>query len=64
MRQFYETYAADKKVSALLTQLPWTHNLLIMSQVKLFRRAEFYLRMAIQERWSKRTGTADQDGAV
>jgi predicted nuclease of restriction endonuclease-like (RecB) superfamily len=54
MRQFYETYAADKKVSPLLTQLPWTHNLLIMSQAKRSEEREFYLRMAIQERWSKR----------
>lgn len=54
MRQFYETYAADKKVSPLVTQLPWTHNLLIMSQAKRSEEREFYLRMAIQERWSKR----------
>ena len=26
MRQFYDTYRDDVKVSALLTQLPWTHN--------------------------------------
>lgn len=26
MRQFYDTYRDDAKVSALLTQLPWTHN--------------------------------------
>ena len=26
MRQFYETYRGDEKVSALLRQLPWTHN--------------------------------------
>lgn len=26
MRQFYGTYRDDVKVSALLTQLPWTHN--------------------------------------
>jgi len=34
MRQFYETYQSDEKVSALLTQLPWTHNLIILSQGK------------------------------
>lgn len=26
MRQLYDTYRDDAKVSALLTQLPWTHN--------------------------------------
>lgn len=54
MRQFYETYQADKKVSALLTQLPWTHNLIILSQSKRPEEREFYLHMAIQERWSSR----------
>lgn len=34
MRQFYETYQGDEKVSALLTQLSWTNNLIILSQNK------------------------------
>ena len=54
MRQFYETYAADKKVSPLVRQLPWTHNLIIMGQSKRPEEREFYLRMAIRERWGKR----------
>ena len=54
MRQFYDAYRSDEKVSALLTQLPWTHNLLILTQSKLQEEREFYLRMAIQERWSTR----------
>ncbi len=54
MRQFYETYQADKKVSPLVTQLPWTHNLIILGQGKRPEEREFYLRMAIREKWSKR----------
>ncbi len=54
MRQFYETYAGDKKVSPLVTQLPWTHNLIILGQSKRPEEREFYLRMAIKERWGKR----------
>ena len=54
MRQFYETYRDDEKVSALLTQLPWTHNLTILSQSKRPEEREFYLRMAIKEKWSSR----------
>lgn len=54
MRQFYETYRGDEKVSPLVRQLPWTHNLVIFSQSKLPEEREFYLRMAIQEKWSKR----------
>jgi predicted nuclease of restriction endonuclease-like (RecB) superfamily len=54
MRQFYETYRDDEKVSAVLTQLPWTHHLIIFGQSKRSEEREFYLRMAIQEKWSSR----------
>lgn len=54
MRQFYEAYRDDEKVSPLVRQLPWTHNLIILSQSKRAEEREFYLRMAIQERWPKR----------
>jgi predicted nuclease of restriction endonuclease-like (RecB) superfamily len=54
MRQFYEAYRGNEKVSPLLTQLPWTHNLIILSQSKRPEEREFYLRMASQEKWSKR----------
>jgi predicted nuclease of restriction endonuclease-like (RecB) superfamily len=56
MCQFYETYAAEKKVSPLVTQLPWTHNLLILSQCKRSEEREFYLRRSALER--KRTPQA------
>jgi predicted nuclease of restriction endonuclease-like (RecB) superfamily len=54
MRQFYETYRANEKVSPLVRQLPWTHHLIILSQSNLPEEREFYMRLAIQERWSKR----------
>jgi len=54
MRQLYETYRGDEKVSPLLRQLSWTHNLMILSRCKLPEEREFYLRLAIQERWAKR----------
>jgi predicted nuclease of restriction endonuclease-like (RecB) superfamily len=54
MRQFYEAYQHDEKVSALLTQLPWTHNLIILSQSKHPEEREFYLKIAIAEKWSSR----------
>lgn len=41
-------------MSALLTQLPWTHHLLILGQSKRSEEREFYLRMALQEKWSSR----------
>ncbi|MFO1390766.1 MAG: PDDEXK nuclease domain-containing protein [Agitococcus sp.] len=54
MRQFYEAYQGDTKVSPLVTQLSWTHNLTILSRSKRPEEREFYLKMAIQEKWSKR----------
>lgn len=54
MRQFYETYRREPKVSPLVTQLPWTHNLLILSSCKRPEAREFYLRLAVRERWGKR----------
>jgi predicted nuclease of restriction endonuclease-like (RecB) superfamily len=54
MRQFYETYKDEAIVSALPRQLPWTHNLIILSQSKRPEEREFYLRMAVQEKWSSR----------
>lgn len=54
MRQFYEAYQGDEKVSSLVTQLPWSHNLIILSQSKRPEEREFYLRLAIREQWSKR----------
>jgi predicted nuclease of restriction endonuclease-like (RecB) superfamily len=54
MRQFYEAYRDDEKVAPLVAQLPWSHHLIILGQSKLPEEREFYLRLAIRERWSKR----------
>ncbi|MCM8622433.1 MAG: PDDEXK nuclease domain-containing protein [Candidatus Accumulibacter sp.] len=54
MKQFYEAYPSEAIVSALLTQLPWTHHLIILSQSKRPEEREFYLRLAVQEKWSSR----------
>ncbi len=64
MRQFYEAYQGDEKVSALLRQLPWTHNLIILSQSKRPEEREFYLRLAIREQWSKRELERQFKGAL
>lgn len=38
----------------LLTQLPWTHHLIVMGQAKTAAECVFYLRLAIKERWASR----------
>jgi hypothetical protein len=54
MMQFYETYRGLPKLAPLVRVLSWTHNLLIMSCNKRDEEREFYLRLCVQERWSKR----------
>ena len=54
MRQFYELYQGDEKVAPLVRQLPWTHNLIILSRSKYPEEREFYLRLCTREKWSKR----------
>ena len=54
MRQFYEAYPDWEFVSPLVRQLPWTHHLIILGQSKHPEERAFYLRLAVQEKWSKR----------
>jgi predicted nuclease of restriction endonuclease-like (RecB) superfamily len=54
MRQFYEAYREEPIVSPLVAQLPWSHHLIILGQSKRPEEREFYVRLAIRERWSKR----------
>ena len=53
MKQFYETYAGNKKVAPLVPQCSWTNHLLIMSGSKSDEEREFYLRLTVNERYSK-----------
>lgn len=54
MKQFYETYQMDEKLSPLVRGLPWTHNTIIFSRCKSAQEREYYLRTCIKERYSKR----------
>lgn len=54
MRQFYETYKNEEKVSTLLTQLSWSNHLKILSGCKSMEERLFYMNMAIKERYSAR----------
>jgi len=64
MRQFYETYHRLPKLSALLRELPWTHNLLIMSRGKRDEEREFYLRLAHGQKWTSRELERQLHGAL
>ena len=54
MKQFFETYQADEKLSPLVRELPWTHNTIIFSRCKSVEEREYYLKMCSKERYSKR----------
>ena len=54
MKQFYEVYQNDENLAPLVRQLSWTHNLIILGQSKQPEEREFYLRLAIRAKWSKR----------
>ena len=54
MKQFYEVYRDDEKVTTLLTQLSWTNHLKIMSGSKSPEKRRFYIELAIKEKYSKR----------
>jgi len=44
----------DAIVSPLVRQLPWTIHLILISQCKRSEEREFYMRLALRERWGKR----------
>jgi predicted nuclease of restriction endonuclease-like (RecB) superfamily len=54
MKQFYETYQSDSKLSPLVRELPWTHNTIIFSRCKSAEEQEYYLRLCIKEHYSSR----------
>lgn len=54
MKQFFETYKNAEILSPLVTEISWSNNLLILSATKSLEEKEFYLRLAIRERYSKR----------
>lgn len=54
MKQFYEIYKDNEKLSPLVAEIPWTNNLLIMTACKTDEAKEFYLRACIENHYSKR----------
>ena len=54
MRQFHDTYVGQPKLAALLRELNWTHNLLILARAKRPEEREFYLRLCAREKWPSR----------
>ncbi len=54
MKQFYETYRDFPKLSTLLREISWSHNLAIFSRCKTIEEREFYLNLSKKESYSFR----------
>ncbi|MDH6310306.1 putative nuclease of restriction endonuclease-like (RecB) superfamily [Dysgonomonas sp. PFB1-18] len=54
MKQFYETYKDYPKLSTLLREISWSHNLAIFSRCKTVEEREFYLNISKKESYSFR----------
>jgi predicted nuclease of restriction endonuclease-like (RecB) superfamily len=54
MKKFYETYKDFPKLSPVVREISWTHNLLIFSRCKTIEEKEFYLKHVKKENYSKR----------
>lgn len=54
MKQFYEAYQDNEKLSPLVRELPWTQNMVIFSRCKSEEEREFYMRLTVKEQYTKR----------
>ena len=54
MKQFYETYAGNEKLSTLLREINWSNNVLIMMGERSDEEREFYLLLTRKNNYSAR----------
>ncbi len=54
MKQFYETYKQNEKLSPLVREITWSNNLLIMAGCKTDEAREFYLKLCATNNYGKR----------
>ncbi len=64
MKQFYEAYHTNQKLSPLVREISWTNNMIILSKAKTEKEREFYIRLTIKERLSKRELERQIDSAI
>lgn len=55
MRDLFVTYSGNPKLSPLVAEISWSHNLLILEKCKDNLEREFYLKASRKFNWSKRT---------
>lgn len=53
MRDFYLTYQGNAKLTPMVAEISWTHNLVILEKCKDDLEREFYIRMTRKYGWTK-----------
>lgn len=64
MKQFFETYNGNEKLSPLVREISWTNNVLIMMAAKTDEEREFYLVLSAKYKYSKRELERQIDSAL
>ncbi len=68
MRKWYEFYQSSnletEKVQQLVGQIPWGHNVLIISKVQSLEEALFYCRKTVENSWSRSVLTHQIEGEL
>jgi len=54
MRQFYETYEENEIVPSVMAQLSWTHHTSILAKTTGIEEKNFYMQLAIKEKYTVR----------
>jgi Uncharacterized conserved protein len=53
-KRFFLIYRGCPKLRPLVAEISWTNNLILLNYTKTIEEKEFYIKMCLQERWSKR----------
>ena len=53
MKKFYLEYKGDEVVQRIVAQLPWRHNIVLMSKIKNNKIRKIYAEATIKNGWSK-----------
>ncbi len=64
MKQFYELYYQEEKLSPLVREISWTNNLIIIAKSRTKEERAFYVLLSIKERLSKRELERQIDSAL
>ncbi len=53
MKGFFDSYKDQEFLQQLVAEIPWGHNLVLMSSVKDMNEREWYIRKTIEHGWSR-----------